>query len=181
MSSFASLSHTTTAKSSGSTTGADNVAPQETPTHLQGVQLLPRITEPEPVFVVVQPIHSSLRGTDLGLDWALIDPAHLGLSATLYRRGFKSQYVHRVSRPVEPMPRTETDVILSMGNYSSIKGKLWPGVTMMRLSGGSNFVQLWSISADTPIGEKSMRSLELDQKLISHNSRRGLWNMGSGR
>lgn len=170
MSSFVSRSQTTTAKSSSSTSGVDNVSPQETPTPLQEVQLSSRIAKSESATRVVYPIQSSLRGTDLGLDWALIYPVQLGLSDMLYRQGFTSQDMHRVSRPIQLMPRTETHVVLSVGNYSSVKGKLLPGVTMMTLSQGSKFVQLWSISVDTPIGEKFMHSFEFDQKLISHDS-----------
>lgn len=150
MSSFDSPSQTTTVSSSGSTTSPDNLPPQGIPTPLKKVQLCSRIAETEPPIKVMHPIYSSLRGTDLGLDWALVEPIPLGLSDTISRQAVISQDMRRIFRPAH--------IILSVGNNSSVKGRLWPGVTMMRLSHQCRFVPVWSISVDTPIGEIFIRS-----------------------
>ncbi|RDW56688.1 hypothetical protein BP6252_14040 [Coleophoma cylindrospora] len=162
VSSFTSLSPTATAKSSSPSIGEGNIPPQKAPTILQEVQLSFRTAQSEPPIPVQNPAQSSFHGTDLQLDWALIGPIQSEISHALYSGDFTSQDVHRISRPVRQMPRTETQVILSVGNGPSVKGTLWPGVTMMRLSNGSKFVQLWSISVDTPMGEGDSGTWVLD-------------------
>jgi hypothetical protein len=98
---------------------------------------------------------SSLAETDLGLDWALIEL----LDQSVYKERHDQnanyrQITNGLPRQTLPCPKETTSVLAATGYSGRMSGVLLPGSTMMRLSPGGKFQEVWTVQFGKTLGKK---------------------------
>ena len=103
---------------------------------------------------------SSLSGTDLGLDWALIELSDQKFYDAHYLNGLRNFWAgnnifprHVVSQTKGP--RHTRSVTVVTGYSGTIRGLLLPGSTAMKLTPRSKFQEFWTVQLEESIGEQS--------------------------
>lgn len=101
----------------------------------------------------MRPAESSISGSQLGLDWALIwlsQPtiSNIGMNS-------KSRSLENVVLPrrVVPNLEKEADIVVVTGYSGIVKGKISLSTTMMRLSQRSKFQEVWTVRLDSTLGK----------------------------
>jgi hypothetical protein len=120
---------------------------------IQRSQLDPTVENREPsAKEVVLPIASSVSGTQLGLDWALFKITEPDMIDTIKPLNTGSLGDVVLPRRVVPSLVKEKDIVAVTGHSGILMGKISSSTTMMRLSPGSKFQEVWTVRLSGHIG-----------------------------
>lgn len=151
---MASLSRSDTTNSTSSRTESKNVS-----SHIETVFLYNEESKiANPTFQGLTKLGhlstSSILGTQLGLDWALIELSEIS-SLNARNTIAKNELLKNVVVPRRIVSRLERDAaIVAIKGYSGIsRGSISSSTTMMRLSHRSTFQEVWTVRLDSPLGK----------------------------
>ena len=102
---------------------------------------------------VAQPTASSISGTQVGLDWALIELSQLNMSNGRKNAGKKLPETIVPPQRVVPSLKVEGDVVIVTGYSGTLRGKISSSTTVMRLSQRSKFQEVWSVRLDSRLSK----------------------------
>lgn len=101
---------------------------------------------------VMRPTESSISGSQLGLDWALIQLSQPTISNIGTNSRSRSLENVVLPRRVVPSLENEADIVVVTGYSGIVKGKISLSTTMMRLSQRSKFQEVWTVRLDNTLG-----------------------------